>query len=417
MTASAPTRLQRAALLAVLVAALGYFVDIYDLLLFGIVRVPSLRALGVPASGLLREGVFLDNMQMGAMLLGGILWGVLGDKRGRLSVLFGSILMYSLANLANAFVQTVPQYALARVFAGIGLAGELGAGITLVSESLPTESRGYGTTIVATVGILGAVVAALVGKLTDWRVSYVIGGSLGLVLLVLRVGVLESGLFERSRSVEGISRGDFFTLVSSRERLRRYMTVVFIGIPTWWVVGVLVKYSDVIGRALGLGHAPDPALSILYCYSGLAVGDLTSGALSQVLKSRRRALFVFLSITLLGVTTYFTLGGKSLTLFYASCALTGIGAGYWAVFMTTASEQFGTNLRATATTTIPNIVRSTTVPMTLSFAALKSVVPTMAHAALIVGTPVVILAFVALAMLPETYGRNLDFHDGRAASS
>jgi MFS family permease len=399
----------RATRLAVLVAALGYFVDIYDLLLFGIVRRPSLIDLGVPKEHLLDTGVFLDNMQMGAMLLGGILWGVLGDKRGRLSVLFGSIILYSLANIGNGFVHTVPQYAVMRFIAGIGLAGELGAGITLVAESLPRESRGYGTTIVATVGITGAIAAALIGKLTHWRTSYFIGGGLGLLLLLLRVGVLESGIFERTKGT-GISRGNFFRLFSSVARLRRYASVILVGIPIWYCVGILVKFSDALGGALHMAKIPDPAMSILFCYVGLALGDLSSGALSQILKSRKRAVFAFLTFTSLALVFYFVIGPRSLPLFYTACSFIGFGTGYWAVFVTTASEQFGTNIRATATTTAPNFVRGATVPMTLTFTALKAHESLgVAGAALAVGIPVMLLAFVSLSQLDETYGKELDF--------
>lgn len=399
---------RRAVTLAVVVAALGYFVDIYDLLLYAIVRRPSLLDLGVDKDHLLETGVRLDNMQMGALLLGGIVWGVLGDKRGRLSVLFGSILVYSVANIANGFVQTIPQYAVARFVAGLGLAGELGAGITLVSESLPKESRGYGTTIVASVGITGAVAAVLVGKLTHWRTSYFIGGGLGLGLLLLRVGVLESGLYEKAKT-HG-SRGNFLMLFSSWRRFKRYAAVILVGIPIWYVVGVLVKFSDAIGGALGVA-AVDPAMSILFCYSGLAIGDLSSGALSQWTKSRKKSVLVFMTITTLGVILYFTLGGASLTLFYSCCAIAGFGSGYWAVFMTSASEQFGTNLRATATTTAPNFVRGATVPMTVVFIALRTGALGVAGAAIAVGIPCLCLAFLGLWSLDETYGRDLDFND------
>ncbi len=395
--------------LAVIVAALGYFVDIYDLLLFGIVRRPSLIDLGVDKEHLLSTGVLLDNMQMGAMLLGGIFWGVLGDKRGRLSVLFGSIFLYSLANIANGFVHSIPQYAVARFVAGLGLAGELGAGITLVSESLPKESRGYGATIVATVGITGAIVAALVGKLTHWRTSYFIGGGLGLMLLLLRVGVLESGLYEKTKAHVGVSRGNFLLLVTSWKRLRRYGAIILVGIPVWYVVGVLIKYSDAIGGALGLATLPDPAMAILFSYSGLALGDLSSGTLSQILKSRKRAVGIFLLITVVSIALYFLVGKSSIALFYACCALAGFGSGYWAVFMMSASEQFGTNLRATATTTAPNFVRGATVPITLTFAALKSSSLGVAGAALAVGVPCLLLAFIGLGSLEETYGKDLDF--------
>lgn len=401
----------RATRLAVLVAALGYFVDIYDLLLFGIVRRPSLIDLGVPKEQLLDTGVFLDNMQMGAMLLGGILWGVLGDKRGRLSVLFGSIILYSLANIGNGFVHTVPQYAVMRFIAGIGLAGELGAGITLVAESLPKESRGYGTTIVATVGITGAIAAALVGKLTHWRTSYFIGGGLGLLLLLLRVGVVESGIFQRTQE-SGVSRGNFFRLFSSVARLRRYAGVILVGIPIWYCVGILIKFSDAMGGALHMAKLPDPAMSILFCYVGLALGDLSSGALSQILESRKRAVFAFLTFTTLALVFYFVVGPRSLPLFYTACGFIGFGTGYWAVFVTTASEQFGTNLRATATTTAPNFVRGATVPMTLTFTALKAHESLgVAGAALVVGVPVMLLAFLSLSQIDETYGKELDFVD------
>ena len=169
---------RRAVSLAVLVAALGYFVDIYDLILFGAVRGPSLQALGFSPADVQDKGILLLQLQMGGMLVGGILWGIIGDRRGRLSVLFGSIILYSIANLVNGTVDTLTGYAICRVIAGIGLAGELGAGITLVSELMDKERRGLGTTIVAATGILGGVVAGIVGgavpgiPAVDWRTAY-----------------------------------------------------------------------------------------------------------------------------------------------------------------------------------------------------------------------------------------------------
>jgi putative MFS transporter len=397
--------------LAVVVAALGYFVDIYDLLLFGIVRKASLAGIGVPAADALSAGTLLLNVQMGALLLGGILWGVLGDKRGRLSVLFGSIILYSLANIANGLVQTLPQYAVARFFAGIGLAGELGAGITLVSESLDKKSRGYGTTIVATVGILGAVAGALVAKLTYWRTSYFIGGGLGLMLLLLRVGVLESGIYSRLKQDKShVSRGNFFRLFSSWPRARRYASVILVGVPIWYVVAILITFAPEVGKAMGMTQAPDAGFAIMVNYTGLAVGDFSSGALSQIIKSRKRSLLVFILLTAVSVVLYFAVGGRSLTAFYAVCALLGVGTGYWAVFVTVASEQFGTNLRATATTTAPNFVRGAVVPITLGFNALKGSLG-VRGSALVVGGITLALALVALASLEETYGKDLDFVD------
>ncbi len=394
--------------LAVVVAALGYFVDIYDLLLFGIVRKASLHDIGVPDRDLLSAGTFLLNVQMGALLVGGIIWGTLGDKRGRLSVLFGSIVLYSIANIANGFVHTLPQYAIARLIAGLGLAGELGAGITLVSETLDKETRGYGTTIVASVGIMGAVVGALVAKLTFWRTSYFIGGGLGLALLLLRVGVLESGVFERVKKDSSVARGSFLKLFSSWSRARRYVSVVCVGVPIWYVVAVLVTFGPEVGKAMGLQTAPDAGFAIMVNYAGLAVGDLTSGVLSQILKSRKRAVFAFLVLTALAMVFYFSFGARSLTMFYAACAALGVATGYWAVFVTVASEQFGTNIRATATTTAPNFVRGSVVLVTLAFNALKTSLG-VPKSAIAVGVVTLVVAMIALTGLEETYGKSLEF--------
>jgi putative MFS transporter len=391
----------------ILVAALGYFVDIYDLILFSVIRVPSLTALGLQGDALLESGVLLLNMQMAGMLVGGIAWGVMGDRRGRLSVLFGSILLYSLANIANAFVQDVPTYATLRFIAGVGLAGELGAGITLVSEILPREVRGYGTTIVASVGVMGAVVAVLVGDYFDWRVAYIVGGVMGLALLVLRIGVFESGLFEGLRQTT-VSRGNFFALFASAARARRYLSVVLVGLPIWYVVGILITFAPELGAAVGVSPPPRAARAVLFAYLGLTAGDLASGLLSQFIRSRKRALAIFIGLTSGGVLLYFAPFPKSLPVFYAICGGLGFATGYWAVFVTVASEQFGTNLRATATTTAPNFVRGAVVPVTLLFQALREPLG-LAGSGFAVGALTLAIAVAALAGLDETFGRDLDF--------
>lgn len=391
----------------ILVAALGYFVDIYDLILFSVIRVPSLTALGLQGEALLESGVLLLNMQMAGMLVGGVAWGVMGDRRGRLSVLFGSILLYSLANIANAFVQDVPSYAVLRFIAGVGLAGELGAGITLVSEILPREVRGYGTTIVASVGVMGAVVAVLVGDSFDWRVAYVVGGVMGLALLILRIGVFESGLFEGIRQTT-VSRGNFFALFASAARARRYLGVVLVGLPIWYVVGILITFAPELGAAVGVSPPPRAARAVLFAYLGLTAGDLASGLLSQLIRSRKRALAIFIGLTAAAVLLYFAPFAKTLPVFYAICAGLGFATGYWAVFVTVASEQFGTNLRATATTTAPNFVRGAVVPVTLLFQTLREPLG-LAGSGFAVGALTLVIALVALAGLDETFGRDLDF--------
>ena len=406
MSASKP---DRTVVLAVVVAALGYLVDIYDLILFSVVRTPSLLGIGVAPADVLQVGVRLINYQMVGMLVGGVLWGALGDRRGRLSVLFGSILMYSLANLANGFVNDVETYAWLRLIAGIGLAGELGAGITLVSEMLPSEKRGIGTTIIAGVGICGALVAVVVSCVVDWRVAYWVGGAMGLVLLMLRVGVLESGIFQ-NRKESKVARGNFFAIFTNAARARRYIAVVLAGVPIWFAIGILVTLAAEIAGPSGLQMSPIPAVGtcVLMAYSGLAVGDFASGGISQLIKSRRRVLFGFIALNALAIALYFTVGAMSVAAFYACVFFLGVANGYWAIFVTVATEQFGTNLRATAATTAPNFVRAALVPMNMAFLALAPGFGPVG-AALIIGAVVAVVAFAAVFAIEETFGKDLDY--------
>jgi putative MFS transporter len=398
---------RRQALLVIVVAALGYFVDIYDLLLFSMLRVRSLKDLGVSDVDMLSQGALLLNSQMLGLLVGGIFWGILGDKRGRLSVLFGSIILYSLANLANGMVQTVPQYAAMRFLAGFGLAGELGAGITLVAEMLPKESRGYGTSIVAAVGILGAVVGYLVSGVAHWRVAYYIGGGLGMALLLLRIGVVESGMFKRLKS-SSASRGNFGMLFSSWARFKRYAAVIIMGLPLWYLVGVLITFSPEFGRAFDIAEPINAGKAVAFCYGGLAAGDFLSGLISQWMKSRKKAVALFMTGQLWGTIAYFTLGRQSVEAFYGLCVLLGLTGGYWALFVTIGAEQFGTDIRATVTTTVPNFVRGAVPLMTLSFVALKPALGVASSGAL-VGLVIFVLSFVALFGLDETFHKDLDY--------
>lgn len=391
----------------ILLAALGYFVDIYDLILFSIVRVKSLKAIGVLDADLLEQGVFLLNWQMAGMLLGGIAWGVLGDKKGRLSVLFGSIALYSVANIANGFVDTVGAYAAWRFVAGVGLAGELGAGITLVSEIMPKETRGYGTMTVAGVGILGGVAAGLIGDGFDWRTAYFIGGGLGVALLALRIGVYESGLFDKVKQ-SAVARGDFRTLLSTPDRARRYAASILVGVPIWFVIGILVTYAPEFGRAIGMPVAPNPAKAVMLLYLGCALGDFLSGGLSQYFRSRKKVALAFMIAAGALGALYLLNRSPSLRYFYTLCLLLGFATGYWAIFVTMASEQFGTNIRATVTTTAPNFVRGSLVLMNFAFQATKARWGLLQGASL-VGGAALLVAMLALGSLRETYGRDLNF--------
>jgi len=393
----------------VIVAALGYFVDIYDLLLFSIVRQASLISLGVAESDLLAQGEHLLRVQMAGLLVGGLIWGIMGDKLGRLSVLFGSILLYSLANIANGFVTSVDQYAWLRFIAGIGLAGELGAGVTLVSEILPANLRGYGTTIIATVGLLGAVVGNFLSKMYDWQTSYFIGGGLGLMLLVARVSVFESGMFLKSKE-KHIERGNFFQLFTKRSRFLKFMGCIFIGLPLWYIIGILITFSPEFAKALGIDGAVSAGDAVMYSYIGLAVGDLLSGVSSQLVGSRKKILKVFLLISLAFIVGYLFLPIKTIGFFYFACFCLGVGAGFWALFVTVAAEQFGTNLRSTTATTVPNFIRGTVIPLTLAFKVLREQIGII-YGALLIGILTIIIAFIALKLIDETYGRDLNFEE------
>ena len=395
--------------LIIIVAALGYFVDIYDLILFAVIRVKSLKGLGVPDSDLLDVGTMLINSQMFGMLLGGILWGILGDKKGRISVLFGSILLYSLANMANGFVTSVPAYAIIRFIAGIGLAGELGAGITLVTETMSKENRGYGTMIVAGVGLMGAVAAALVGENYAWETSYIIGGVMGLLLLGLRVGLAESGMFKNVMN-DGVSRGNILMLFNDRKRFKKYLSCILIGIPLWFVVGVLVTFSPEFGKELNATEPLSAGTGIMYCYIGIALGDIVAGFMSQILRSRKKVMLTFLLLTAVSIVVYLNAEGMTSRQFIWLALFLGFSSGYWATFVTIASEQFGTNLRATVTTTVPNFVRGSLVLVTLSFTALKGSFGII-NSAMIVGFISIVIAIAALYHLKETFGKDLDYFE------
>ncbi|RYC71840.1 MULTISPECIES: MFS transporter [Spirosoma] len=400
--------------LPVIVAALGYFVDIYDLLLFGIVRVPSLKDLGLTPDEISTVGASILNWQMGGLLLGGILWGVLGDKRGRLSVLFGSIITYSIANVACGFVDDVTfmeptlYYALMRFIAGIGLAGELGAGITLVSEVLPKEKRAIGTSLVAGIGLFGAVVAYFTVKLFDWQTAFFVGGGLGFGLLLLRVGVVESGMFTNVTEQTHVNRGDFLSFFTNADRLSRYLKCIGIGLPTWFVIGILATFSNEFGKAFGIAEEIQPGLAIMWCYVGLAAGDLASGFISQALASRKKGVALLMGVALLFSLVYLYTGIASATALYGLCLAMGFGIGYWAMFVTIGAEQFGTNLRATAATTVPNMVRGLVIPMTLTYQALKPSLETI-NAGAVVGLISFVIGFYSILTIPETHGKDLDY--------
>jgi MFS transporter, putative metabolite:H+ symporter len=402
----------------VLVAALGYFVDIYDLVLFGMERVASLQDILADSfpDKTMRDkqvaliGSQLLSIQMIGMLVGGIFWGVLGDKKGRLSVLFGSIVVYSLANIANGFIVDTNWYAILRFVSGFGLAGELGAGITLISETMRKEERGIGTMVVASVGLFGAVVAGFTTiLLNNWRVSYFIGGGMGLLLLFMRIGVFESGMFAGLKEKHHVKRGNFFYLLSKPALLLKYLNIILIAIPVWYVMYFLVQFAPEMSKALGLQGGPtEGKIPIMLAYIGITIGDVFSGLLSQLLQSRKKVLFLFISLTLVLSICYFLFAAHSVFVFYSIIFMIGFATGYWAVFMSSASELFGTNIRATVTTTAPNFVRGSVTLMSLAHAGLN---PNLGwvNAAIVIGCVVFTLAYFACYKLEETFHKDLNY--------
>jgi MFS family permease len=397
--------------LAVIVAALGYFVDIYDLLLFTIVKKSSMLGVGATDASMLADSTHVINWQMTGLLIGGILWGVMGDKRGRLSVLFGSIILYSIANFITGYITTVDQYAWCRFLAGLGLAGELGAGITLVSELLPQNKRGIGTSMVAGIGLSGAVVAYFTYSLTgDWRLCYKIGGGLGIALLLLRVTVAESGMFKEVKA-SNVVRGNFFMLINKWDRLKKYVLAILIGLPTWYVIGILVNQSDRFGKAMFGSTTIDSGKSIMFAYAAIAIGDMFVGLVAQYFKSRKKALLIYYMLCIICLIAFFSSYNHSDSSMYAICALLGFSTGFWAIFITMGAEHFGTNLRATAATTIPNMVRGALPLINMLFLDLfqKSWGWSLINSGIITGVVVMSITLVAFYFTEETFHKDLNY--------
>jgi MFS transporter, putative metabolite:H+ symporter len=400
--------------IAVIVAALGYFVDIYDLLLFTIVREPSLAGLGVDLSikkEVIAASTSVINWQMWGLLIGGIIWGVMGDKKGRLSVLFGSIILYSIANFITGFVQTVEQYSYARFAAGIGLAGELGAGITLVSELLPKNKRGIGTSLVAGIGLFGAVAAYFTFKATDdWRLCYKIGAGLGILLLFLRIKVAESGMFNQVKN-QNISKGNLLLFFNDSKRFKKYILAILIGMPTWFVIGILVNLSNRFATEFYGENKIESGRAIMYAYAAIAIGDILIGFVSQYFKSRKKALYLFYFFTIVSGIYFFSGAIKNDTSMYIACAMLGFSTGFWAIFVTMGAEQFGTNLRATAATTIPNFVRGSLPLINLMFVGLfqQSIGWSFVKSAMVTGIIVMSITLIAAYFTEETFHKDLNY--------
>lgn len=393
--------------LAIIASALGFFVDLYDIIILSIVRSKSLLELGIPETELLSKGVFLINIQMVGMLIGGFVWGIIGDKIGRLSVLFGSIILYSTATFANAYAPNFEIYLLLRFLAGLGLAGELGAAITLVTEQMPQKYRGIGPAIIGGSGMLGAIVGAYIGGKYSWQFTYQLGGGLGFALLILRLGVLESGLFNAMKDKTS-NKGNLRLLFKNKDYIIKYISICVLGFPVWYVNGVVMTFTPEIAKAWGMTEIPSVSSVFTYYFIGLTFGDLTGGFVSQYLKSRKKAIRLYLSMYAVATMVFFTVGNHSLTLYYGLLLFLGFCVGYSIVLLTLAAEQYGTNIRATVTTSTLNILRATVIPQTLLFGFLSPYIG-IVNSVMVVGVVAILLAFWGLSNLEETFHKDLNY--------
>jgi MFS family permease len=388
-----------------MIAGLGFMVDVYDVIIFAVVRISSLQSLGVPKEQLLSTGVFLLNMQLTGMVIGGVIWGVLGDKKGRRAALFGSIILYSIANLFNAGVQHVEVYAFLRFLAGIGLAGEIGAAMTIAAEVTPAKYRAYGTAVVAGMGVFGSIIASAVGDLMPWRVAFLTCGLIGTVLLFVRLHMKETAHFDKIKNEKNVQRGSLRLLFSSRDRVLRATRCVLAAVPIWFVFGVLVSFApEVDGSHGATGTISIAQVALSYSF-GETTGEVCSGIVSQLLKSRRKAMLLFVSGSTLCTIILFA---APASLYAWICFPLGIFVGVWSVVVTSAAEQFGTNLRSTATTLIPNMVRASVIPITTAFSYLSPYIGA-SKAACLIGMLCYALAFLSISQMKETFGQDLDF--------
>lgn len=393
---------------AVIVSSLGYFVDVFDILLFSILRKPSLADIGLSGAEILNDGEYLLSIQMIGLVVGGLAFGVIGDRKGRLSVLFVSILTYSVANILNGFVTNFEQYAVLRFISGVGLAGELGAGITLVSELLPKAKRGISSAFIGCFGFMGAIFAFIVTEYFDWRTCYFIGGGMGLLLLVCRFNVKESMVFKRM-STKVVSKGNFFLFFKKRERALRYVKCVLIGIPSWFVVGIMVTFADEFARNFQIDGVRT-GKAILYCYMGLIAGDLSAALLSKAMRSRKKPILMYYIFTAIVTFLFFQLqGGRATSVMYFFYSLMGFGIGYSIINITMAAEQFGTNLRASAAISVPNMIRGSVPVLLLLFSSMRTIVNDYLAGAWITGLIILILGLWAVLTIPESYDNELDF--------
>lgn len=394
----------------VIVSGLGYLVDAYDMMIFSVVRTASLTDMGLSGDKLVEAGLQIMNLQMAGLLLGGLVWGMLGDKLGRMKVLFASIIMYSVANFGCGFAQGVADYGVWRFMAGFGLAGEAGAAITIVTESLPKTKRGLGVMLVVACAAMGPLLAGIVGELVEWRHAYMIGGVAGFALLFLRANVKESKVFEHVAHNKKVQRGNLLQFVTNWSLFKRYVCCVLVGVPVWYIIGIQTTLAPEFARSMGVVGAVAAGTALSFNFVGTIVGEILCATMAQVLQSRRQSLILWLLLTLGSVLGYYQLHDVTAQTFYFYCGFLGISIGYWVSLMAATAEQFGTNLRASATTSIPNFIRGSLIPMNMMFVYLHNKVGySYEQTGLIIGGAVVAMALGALLFMPETFHNDMDF--------
>lgn len=405
MIATTPALTTRVLNATVIVTALGYFIDLFDYYVFLVTRQKVLTDFGFSGSQLMETGLYMVNLQFAGLLVGGVIFGVLGDKIGRKQSLLGSILLYSIATLASGMTHNIDVFAALRFIAGIGIAGEVGVGVTMVSETMDKNRRGLGVTAFIGVGLLGVVAAALMSELLHWRTCYIIGGLAGLLLLVTRIWVMEPQMFtDLNKSVK---RGSFRVLFASPDGVRRYVLCILLAVPVFFGVSIIATLSPELSIALGASPPASVSTTMIIAYTMMVIGEIVIGLLSQRLKSRKKVIALFLVLMAITLGVGFHNGALDATGYYILAGVVGFFMGYWVNFIALSAEQFGTNVRSLAANTIPNFTRGTTIAINMAFLALKD--DGVVYAASIVGFTVIVIALLALWKLPETFGKDLDY--------
>jgi MFS transporter, putative metabolite:H+ symporter len=381
----------------------GYFIDIFDLVLFSTLRISSFEELKITDPTYWTVVFF--NLQMTGILVGGIFWGKMADIKGRSWSFMGTILVFSIANIINGLTSSLTVYGICRFIAGFGLAGEMGSGIALICEKVPDEKRSLYLGFVSSLGCIGAVLSGWLGDIVYWRYLFIGSGFAGILLTLLRKNLLEPDLFRKTATLN-IPRGQWKTLFQSPPDLIRFILLIFLGIPMWYIIGILWSFSTEMTSTIGLNIFTS-GQAILWGYVGVWMGDMLMPFVSQFLKSRIFTIQICLIMMLLGVIYLFQFQPHSLLSFQLTHIFLGFTIGYWAVYATLCGESFGTNIRALTSTSLPSLIRFSSIPMMIIYQYGRD--ENELNIALGMGLTVLCISMITTYFIKDTFQKDIDF--------